>query len=425
MISPVFVELPASKSLINRLLILASMQKSDIVFSPSSDCQDVLETLNALKSLNFQYSFTKDYYEKDENHYKYLKKMTVSYIPNSNPKNEIFLKEAGTAYRFLMTRLCSEDGKDFSLVVNNKLLNRPIQPLINLLSQMGAKITPKATGFDIKGTKLHGGTYQLDANISSQFVSSILLFAHQLEETLTLILTNKIVSDSYINMTINLLKSFDIKISKNENTIKVFPSDSLLLPKCLNVEPDYSTACYYILYSLMSKRKVFVPYIENSLQGDFSFFKVLESMGCILEIVCYAGKKWISAQYNTLNGIDISMSDMPDQVMTLALLRLLSQDDIIIRDYSNLNFKESKRINVMISEYEKLGLLIIEENDRLIIKKNQNMLKGSVQLITHNDHRFALLFIILSKIYPDISIDNYSCIKKSSPEYLFLKYNIL
>lgn len=422
MTEPIFIDIPGSKSLLNRYLILSSYSQKSHQFLNASFCQDVREMLNCLTSVHrgYQYHGSAGYLSK-QNYHQYNLSLHTVYQENPLAHSNIQLQEAGTVYRFLPPLLCLQKNRSFDLNISSKLSSRPLQPLIHTLQLMGADIQYKNNTITINGGFLNSGAFSIESSLSSQFISALLLTAPALNEEMTLVFKEKPVSWSYIQMTAELLKGLGFSISLSDLEVKIHPNKSFNLPEKIEIEPDYSTAVYYLLYSLFSEKQIYIPLINQSMQGDYHFIDLIMKMGCQPHYSKAHQKEWLSLTRNSqwLDGIEADMSDMPDQIMSFALLRLISSDDILIKGYKTLNYKESQRLEVMKEEYQQLGLSVVTDQDRLIIKKSDTI-QRPVIFNHHQDHRFALLSLILQKKYKGIETESLQCIRKSSPENLLL-----
>ncbi len=410
---PLIIELPASKSILNRLLILNSINKKDLTIYPASLCNDVKEMLQALTYLGLEYQVetSGNFPEKLTTHWKQV---------TSDQNTMIRVEEAGTVFRFLMCRLAAEEGREYTLIPGTALKKRPIIELIEILNSIGADIKAFPDYFKIKGKKLLGGNFNMPANISSQFISALMLSSSLMQKPVQITLEYQILSKSYINMTRHILAQHQIKTMFEGNTINVQHKMPDLKSSVYFCEPDYSSAVYYWIMSILTPVSIYV-YIPdtNSSQADLQIIPTLERMGAKKDIHVQSQKQYIGFKKQNMTGLEISMGDMPDQVPNIALLAVFCTNKTIIRDISHLKYKESNRIDVLISEFSKLGIRIQYINHSLVIEPCDH-LNTQVTLDSHHDHRMAMIFLILQKIYPEIQIVDTECIVKSAPEFFEL-----
>lgn len=408
-----FLNLPASKSILNRILILNSITRNDLIISPASQCNDVIEMLKALMPLGINY-----HYKNPADHDSDL---VISWDNPITNHAKIIIEEAGTVLRFILSRYAFQEGFSIIIELGAPLLKRPIIELINSLKELGADINLQDNLIIIKGKKLSGKKITLNGNISSQFISSLVLCSSLLSSPLEINIKEEILSLSYIDMTINLLNSLNINVIRKNHLIFCPNLIPVFSEKTYTCEIDYSSAAYLWTYGLLSNQKIYIESQKNdSLQGDYKLIDILCQIGANLSSRSLNNKECLSFAYShQIKGLNLSMKSMPDQVLTFALLALFADRETHIRDIEHLRYKESDRIDNLITEFRKLGVQISYNNNLLTIyplkQRNKNII-----LCTHNDHRFAMIFVILQKLYPDILIDSIDCIKKSAPEFIDL-----
>lgn len=401
--SIITVTVPGSKSVINRMLILATMYEGCITLHNASNCDDVQTMCTALSACGLDVSGTS----------------TISVKSNGvlQSGSHVFVQDAGTVGRFLLARAAAQSGCQYRFVLGMQLRHRPFLPLISALRKMGAEITSTTDGFDVRGTHLRGGDVYLDGSISSQFASALLMIAPLCIDELRIHISHSQVSHPYITMTTSLMRRYGVKVIDEGSLIRVPAGQRYLLPDNIQVEPDYSSAgCLWALGAIGSQAirvshcAAAAPII--SLQPDAGFTDILQQMGArILE------KKTGTTVYpSELNGVEVSMSDMPDQVPTLAVLALFAKSPTRIFDIHHLVHKESNRIAALQSELQAFGASISYQDGALEITPFRGY-AGSVTLHTHNDHRMAMALGLLLVKFPQLSLDAPQCVSKSYPEY--------
>lgn len=395
------IKLEGSKSILNRILLISTMLDTPLKFSQSSTCTDIQTLIENLEKLGFQDKKSKDHHEISSN-YSLLKKV------------DLFIKDSGTAWRFLLVRLACWEGLESTLNVSEQLLKRPIKPLIDVLINLGAEIEADSFPIKIRGKKLSGGEISIPADISSQFISSLLLAVPSLESELILKLEGNPVSTSYINMTLKIMRDFGIKFIYDRNVIRVPAGQQYRIDKIYDVEPDFSSACYFWAMGGLSQNWICTNnFSGTSLQADYGFLDILKKIGADVQIhpdrICLRRKN--------LHGIEIDMRDMPDQVPTLAVLAIFADSPTVISGIEHLRYKESDRISALIEELNKMRVEIKYEDDKLTIFPNLKI-NENVTLNTHDDHRIALALHILKFINPQIQISETDCFAKSYPNFL-------
>ena len=395
------VKLEGSKSIINRVLIISTFLDSSLKIKNISKCNDVMTLIKSLKKLGLQFDFFED---------------SVIIHPPAKIRNnqKLYIHDSGTAFRFLITRLAILEEIHTNLDISSQLRRRPIEPLLEILKKMSAEIEFENYPFKINGTQLQGGELNIPANISSQFISALLLIAPNYKSDLILNLQGKIVSRPYIKMTIKIMKDFGIESEFSRNKIIIKAGQKYKNPGEYEVEPDFSSACYFWALGALSKREVCTSGCSHqSLQPDFQFLKILEEMGAFVSIK----NNKICVKKGILKGINIDMKDIPDQVPTLAVLALFADSPTKIQNIAHLKFKESDRIKSLITELKKSSTKIEYSNGILTIYPLAKK-PPSIELKTYDDHRLVMAFHILKAVVPYIRISGIDAVDKSYPNFI-------
>ncbi len=395
-----FVELPGSKSILNRVMIISTFFKYPFKIYNSSGCEDLNTMIANLRIIGYEF------YSDDD---------SLIVVPSGKIKSpsQLFIKDSGTGFRFLLARIASIKGLETTIDVSPQLRKRPIKPLINILKQMGAEIDDQNFPLFVKGNDLKGGKIEIPANISSQFISSILLIAPCYQEDLEILLHGKIVSRPYLEMTLQMMDDFGVESDFSGNKIKIKCGQKYFNLSDFHIEPDFSSACYFWALGALSTNFVCTSnWNLEPLQPDFHFLKILKKMG--VEIV--ERKERISVKRKQLKGIEIDMKNMPDQVPTLAVLALLADSKTVIRNIEHLKYKESDRISVLIDEITKMGGKIEYKENSLIIHPLEKSPTKAI-LETDHDHRMVMSFSILKAVFPYLTIKNMDSVVKSYPNF--------
>jgi 3-phosphoshikimate 1-carboxyvinyltransferase len=325
---------------------------------------------------------------------------------------ELCIKDAATAFRFLAVRLATLAGNKFSLDLSTQLKKRPHKILAELLQEMGALGSHKFP-WQIVGKNIRGGKLKVASDISSQFISALLLSAPSFSDGLNLSLSGKIVSQPYIELTIKLMKKFGVEVEVSAKEIVVKPGQKYLNPQYISIEPDYSTLCYFWAWSLLMNREVVTQgNPRESLQADAKFVDILRKIGADLEL----NVQQLKIIPNKIMGGKYGLNDMPDQVPTLAVLALFADQTTIIKDIAQLRYKESDRIAALISELGKLTKITYEA-DQLIIEPLSSYPSQELILKCYDDHRLVMAFSILQQKVKTIKLDKINSVDKSAPEF--------
>lgn len=332
----------------------------------------------------------------------------------------IDIHHAGTAMRFLTAYFATQNGRKIILTGSSRMKERPIRILVDALRNLGAKIEySENEGFPplkIQGQELLKSEVFLKANVSSQYISALLLIAPSLKNGLNLYLDGKITSIPYIEMTLALLNEVGIKTSFESNKIKVFPYERHN-SKTLIVESDWSSASYF--YSIVSLSSVgtkinISSYKENSLQGDAILSEIYNNLG-------------VSSKFNNSvltiekvsddlpKSLDLDLSNTPDIAQTIAVSCLGLEINCNLTGLHTLKIKETDRLLALKNEIKKLGTNIEISNNSLEINSPKPLLKN-VEIKTYNDHRMAMSFAPLM-LRTDIYINDANVVSKSYPNF--------
>ena len=332
----------------------------------------------------------------------------------------IDIHHAGTAMRFLTAYFATQNGRKTILTGSSRMKERPIRILVDALRNLGAKIEySENEGFPplkIQGQEFLKSEVFLQANVSSQYISALLLIAPSLKNGLNLYLDGKITSIPYIEMTLALLNEVGIKTSFESNKIKVFPYKGKN-SKTLIVESDWSSASYF--YSIVSLSSIgtkinISSYNKNSLQGDAILSKIYNSLG-------------VSSKFNNSvltiekvsddlpKSLDLDLSNTPDIAQTIAVSCLGLQINCNLTGLHTLKIKETDRLLALKNEIKKLGTNIEISNNSLGINSPKPLLKN-VEIKTYNDHRMAMSFAPLM-LRTNIFINDANVVSKSYPNF--------
>ena len=391
-----YVELEGSKSILARVLIISTFLSKPLKIVNSSHCNDIRTLIDNLKQFGIGFKWQGN---------------SLTVFPNKpvSDKIQINIKDSGTAFRFLLARLAILQDVHSTIMVSAQLKKRPILPLINILQTLGADF--EYTGFPIRiiGKQLNGGEINLQADISSQFISALMLIAPAYNSRLTINLIGRIVSRSYIEMTAAIMHDFGVKCEFSKDKIIIESGQKYSNPGIYEVEPDFSSSAYFWALGALSNKEVCTNCISGkSLQSDFQFLSILEKMGAKVN----RSSKSVCISHGSLKGIDVEMKDIPDLVPTLTVLALLADFPSQLRNIAHLQYKESDRISALVSELKRIGANIKFVDESLIIHSLSNK-PATLELDAHYDHRLVMAFHILKAAFPYISINNKGIVTKS------------
>ena len=341
------------------------------------------------------------------------------------PSGEINVHHAGTTMRFLTAFFAIQEGREVILTGSSRMKERPIKILVDALRQLGAEINYEENdGFPplkIKGKKLTKNKVSLPANVSSQYISALLLIAPKLENGLELELEGEITSIPYIKMTLELLNEIGIKTSFLENKITVLPQLSII--NCqLSIESDWSSASYY--YSIIALSEIGTQitlsnYKQNSLQGDSILAEIYKNFG--VETVFKGNTIQLTKVSNCqLSIVNYQLNNSPDIAQTIAITCFGLGIGCDLTGLHTLKIKETDRLEALKTELTKLGAIISVTNNSLTLTPSSPLLwrgaGGEVSIATYQDHRMAMAFAPLA-LKTTLIIEDAEVVSKSYPSF--------
>lgn len=329
------------------------------------------------------------------------------------------IHHAGTAMRFLTAYFAVNEGREVVLTGSSRMQERPIKVLVEALGQLGAQISyEKEVGYPpirIKGQKITASKVNIPANVSSQYISALLLVAPKLENGIELTLVGEITSVPYIKMTLALLNDLDIQTSFEGNVIKVYPKQKVD-SKEMTVESDWSSASYFFSLVALSEQASIslTSYKETSLQGDSALVEIYKKMG--VETQFEGSKMTLRKQSNFVpQDLNFDLNNTPDIAQTIVVTCLGLGIGCHLTGLHTLKIKETDRLEALRIELTKLGANISVTNDSLTLVASGNI-NHNVKIATYNDHRMAMAFAPLALKVP-IIIENAEVVSKSYPDF--------
>ncbi len=379
------INLPASKSISNRVLIIHALCAKNFGINNLSEADDT---------------------------------KTLQYCLNSN---EALLNagDGGTTLRFLLAYRALK-GKPVNLTASERMMLRPLEPMIDALNSLGANIEltkqSPATIIKINPSKMTGSEVEIDASISSQFVSALLLISPYLENGLTIKLKGEEVSAPYTEMTISLMKHFGVEVNRNNNFITV--SNRSYQPKEFSVESDWSAGSYwYAIAALSDKATIFLPNLfQNSLQGDSVIAALMNSFDVKTNFEKDGVRISKQANFNFPTSFEMDFLNTPDIFQTVCVLCAALNIPSQFTGLQTLKHKETDRLLAMETELKKMGAVVKAEDNSFEIIKGIN-LNSEINVSTYNDHRMAMAFAPLALIIKNVMIENADVVHKSYPGF--------
>ena len=409
------VNVPGSKSLSNRALLLAALAQGETVLSNLLDSDDIQHMLNALKALGVEYVLSEDKTE--------CKVMGLGGAFSVQAPVELFLGNAGTAMRPLCAALAASNV-EVTLTGEPRMEERPIGDLVNALRQGGANINYlKNEGYpplEIKGHALSGGEMEVDGSVSSQFLTALLMAAPLFTGDVTIRIKGELVSKPYIDITLDTMAKFGVVVANNNyQTFTITAGQKYRSPGKFMVEGDASSASYFLAAGAIKGGTVRVTGIgKNSIQGDIRFADVLEAMGAIV----HWHDEYIEVTGAPLTGVDMDMNHIPDAAMTIATTALFAEGPTRISNIYNWRVKETDRLHAMATELKKLGAKVEEGHDYIKIWPTQSLKHAEID--TYNDHRIAMCFSLVALSDTAVTINDPGCTRKTFPDY-FTRFSTL
>lgn len=394
--------IPGSKSITNRALLLASLAEGEsflenVLFSDDTDA-----FISALRALGVKL---------DVNEVR--KTVTVMGGAGKFPcvSASIYCRDAGTVARFLLAA-CANHVGEMTFDSSVQLRKRPLRDLVNVLRAQGAIISSECFPLTMKNAQpLLGGNICVPGNVSSQFLSGLLMISPYCQTNVVLT-TEHLVSEPYVAMTCAMMRDFGVDVLQEKNGWKI-NNNQKYQAKHYRIESDFSSASYFFAAAAVTGGRITLLNMcrENNLQGDSQFLDVLEKMGCMVES-CNEGITVVGP--SILKGIEVDMRHMSDTMMTLAAIAPFANSPTRIFNIGNTRVKESDRISAMANNLRRLNIRVEEERAALTIYPGTPV-SGVIE--TYHDHRIAMACSLIGLKVPGIVIDDASCVNKTFPEF--------
>jgi len=409
------VKLPGSKSISNRILLLAALARGTTTIRDLLASDDTLVMLMALQQLGVkweQIGETQDY--------------IVHGINGVLPVHQadLFMGNAGTAIRPLTAALAVIGG-DYTLHGVPRMHERPIGDLVDALNAVGMRIdytgTPGYPPLHIRRGALHAHRMKVRGNVSSQFLTALLMAAPIMarHEAMTIEVIGELISKPYIEITLNLMHRFGIEVQRDGwQSFTIAAGQSYNSPGTMHVEGDASSASYFLAAGAIAGGPIRVEGVgRDSIQGDVRFVEALRQMGA--DIVM--GDNWIEASSRgVLKAIDTDFNHIPDAAMSIAMAALYADGTSVLRNIASWRVKETDRLTAMATELRKLGAIVEEGADYLSVTPPSQILPASID--TYDDHRMAMCFSLASldgvaRRGARMRINDPKCVAKTFPDY--------
>lgn len=388
---------PPSKSILHRYIIASSLAKGISKIENISYSDDIIATIEAMEKLGAKIEKKDNYLLIDGS-----KTFDKKYLNNNA---EIDCNESGSTLRFLFPLSIVKKNK-ISFKGKGKLFKRPLNPYFENFDKYKIKYSYINENEILLDGELKSGEYEIDGNISSQFITGLLFSLPLLNENSKIIIKGKLESSSYIDITLDCLNKFGINIIKNSYKEFIIKGNQNYKSGNYQVEADYSQIAFFLVANSIGSNIKINGLNTNSLQGDKK----------IVDFI-YKIDNWNKKEKLILDG-----SETPDIIPILSLKACISKKEIEIVNIARLRIKESDRLRAIVKELSKLGFDLLEKEDSILINSRKDFNKiinnSPVYLSSHSDHRIAMTIAIASTYYDgEIILDNLDCIKKSYPNF--------
>lgn len=402
------VKIPPSKSMAHRAVICAALGNSISKITNVDYSDDIIATIEAMKSLGAEIIKKDDYLE-------------VIGIKSPNNKcgdikseRVIDCNESGSTLRFLVPIAAIFDGVN-RFIGRGNLGKRPLDTYYKIFDEQGIKYSYKEGILDlVTEGRLKAGDFKVKGNISSQFITGLLFTLPLLDGDSKIIITTEMESKGYIDLTLSAMKDFGIEVINNDYKEFIVKGNQTYVSCDYRVEGDYSQAAFFLCADALKNNVDALDLKRDSLQGDKEVIDILERMGVKIE-TCGSGLKGEAPE--SIKATVIDGSQCPDIIPVVSLVAALCEGTSTVINAGRLRIKECDRLAAVTSELNKLGAKITEKPDGLIIEGVKKF-KGGVEVWSHKDHRIAMTLAVASTACEEpIIIKDYECVSKSYPQF--------
>jgi 3-phosphoshikimate 1-carboxyvinyltransferase len=395
------LRLPGSKSISNRVLLLAALAKGETEIGGLLDADDTHVMRDALSRLGISFVG-----------------QTITGAGGAFPVKaaDLFLGNAGTAIRPLTAALAFCNG-EYRLSGVPRMHERQIGDLVDALRAIGARIDYERTdGFPplvIRPSHMRSENVKVRGDVSSQFLTALLMALPLSRKKSTIEVQGELISKPYVEITLNVMRRFGVEVQRDGWSVFRLSGDFYKSPKSILVEGDASSASYFLAAGAIGGGPVRVEGVgRDSIQGDVRFTEVLERMGAKVSF----GPDWIEASAGQpLRAIDMDLNHIPDAAMTAAAMALFADGPSTLRNIGSWRVKETDRIAAMATELRKLGAQVEEGRD--FLKITPGKLNSSISIDTYDDHRIAMSFSLAALGGVPVTINEPGCVAKTFPGF--------
>jgi len=396
---------PGSKSITNRALVCAALAKGESVLTGVLDSEDTRVMIECLGRLGI-----------DLQHDRRAQTVRVAGCQGRPPAVEadLYVSNSGTTVRFL-TAMATLGQGTFRLDGKERMRQRPIDDLLDALNQLGADVRGESGSgcppVVVRAAGLPGGRATVAGDISSQFLSALLMAAPCAARPVELVVRGELVSKPYIEMTLAVMRAFGVAVEAEAAERFAVNAPLQYSGRKYEIEPDASAASYFFAAAAVTGGRVTVEGLSrDSLQGDVAFCECLQRMGCQVD---YRADS-ITVQGGKLHGVELDMNAISDTVQTLAAVALFADGPTSVTHVGHIRHKETDRIAALATELRKLGATVDEWDDGLRITPGS--LHGA-RIETYDDHRMAMSLAVVGLALPGVVILDPGCTAKTYPDF--------
>ncbi|MCL2630977.1 MAG: 3-phosphoshikimate 1-carboxyvinyltransferase [Firmicutes bacterium] len=374
---------PPSKSFAHRILIASFLAKNQkAVIKNLAHSNDIVATANCLKAME-------------------------------SGEKVLNCGESGSTLRFLLP-IASALGINAEFKGEGRLGERPMEDLISVLNQNGAKINSEMP-YKVSG-KLNAGVYEISGSVSSQFISGLLLALPILDGDSEIVITSPLRSKGYVDITLEVLKDFGIKITKTDSGYFIKGNQAYIAPKEISVEGDFSNASFLLVAGALGKGVTVSGLNLNSVQGDKEILTVLKNAGANVEIISDSS---VRVSRGNLKGMECNAEDIPDIVPIISVLLSRAKGESVIRNIERLRIKESDRVEATLSLLKAFGKKAECKGDSIIIKGDNNLAQNEKRTVLgFNDHRIVMCGAVMGAFNGgETVITDKEAVNKSYPNF--------
>ena len=393
---------PSNKSYTHRAIFLAALSDGKSIVKKILRSNDTLATISACRGFGIEVEEVED-------------KVTINNTINSTVENSMINAEnSGTTIRIAIA-IAALSGGNTILTGDESLRKRPMQPILDSLETMNVK-TESDDGrppIHING-KIEGNEISINGDISSQFISALMIIAPRLPEGLTIKVEGELVSKPYVDLTIAIMKKFGVKVKTEEEYKKYQVTHQIYKPTTFSIPSDFSNLALLLAANVLLGDGLTIEInLGDMPQGDEAIVDILEKLGVnvTLEDDIITTKSPI-----LLKGGKFDLSNTPDLLPAIAILALKSEKPIELFNVKHARYKETDRIAIMSRELKKIGLEVEEKEDGMILKKSEDI--HSAELNSENDHRLFMAFSIVGMFVGDCTVSDPDAVRVSYPEFI-------